>query len=44
MKKEAEAHADEDRKRKEEIDTVNQADTLVYTSEKIFKERSMSLS
>ncbi|MBN1155977.1 molecular chaperone DnaK [Candidatus Woesearchaeota archaeon] len=38
MKKEAEAHADEDKKRKEEIDTVNQADTLVYTSEKIFKD------
>jgi molecular chaperone DnaK len=38
MKKEAEAHADEDTKRKEEIEVINQADTLVYTTEKLFEE------
>ncbi len=38
MKKDAEAHADEDKKRKEEIETINKADTLVYTSEKTLKE------
>ncbi|RMF55420.1 molecular chaperone DnaK [Candidatus Woesearchaeota archaeon] len=38
MKKEAEEHAEEDRKRKEEVEVVNQADSLVYSSEKIFKE------
>lgn len=38
MKKEAEAHADADTKRKEEIETINQADTLVYTTEKTVKE------
>ncbi len=38
MKKEAEEHADEDKKRKEEIETINQADTLVYSSEKLFKD------
>ncbi|MGV8172523.1 MAG: molecular chaperone DnaK [Candidatus Woesearchaeota archaeon] len=36
MKKEAEAHAEEDKKRKEDIETVNEADTLVYTAEKLF--------
>ena len=38
MKKDAEAHADEDKKRKDEIDTVNQADALVHTSEQMFKD------
>jgi len=38
MKKDAEAHAEEDKKRKEEIDAVNQADALVYSSEKMFKD------
>jgi molecular chaperone DnaK len=38
MKKDAEAHADDDKKRKEEIDTVNQADALVHTSEQMFKD------
>jgi len=36
MKKEAEEHAEEDKKRKEEVETINQADTLVYTGEKLF--------
>ncbi len=35
MKKEAEAHADEDRKRKEGIEVRNNADNVVYTVEKM---------
>ena len=38
MKKEAEQHAEEDKKRKEEVDIINQADALVHTSEKMFKD------
>lgn len=38
MTKEAEAHAEEDRKKKEEIEIRNQADTLVYTAEKSLKD------
>jgi molecular chaperone DnaK len=38
MKKEAEANADEDQKRKEEIDKMNQADTLIFQTEKQLKE------
>ncbi|MCK4521523.1 MAG: molecular chaperone DnaK [Nanoarchaeota archaeon] len=38
MRKDAEAHAEEDKKRKEEIETINQADALVYSTEKLFKE------
>jgi molecular chaperone DnaK len=38
MKKDAEAHAEEDKKRKEEVEIINQADTLVFTSEKMFEE------
>jgi molecular chaperone DnaK len=34
MRKEAEAHASDDLKRREEADTRNAADTLVYTAEK----------
>ncbi len=36
--KEAEAHAEEDRKKKELIELRNQADTLAYTTEKTVKE------
>ncbi|MDT5174465.1 MAG: molecular chaperone DnaK, partial [Mycobacterium sp.] len=39
MIKEAEAHADEDRKRREEADVRNQAETLVYQTEKFVKEQ-----
>ena len=35
MKSQAEEHAEEDKTRKEEVETINQADTLVYTSEKM---------
>lgn len=38
MKKEAEVNAETDKKKKEEIETINQADSLIYSSEKVFKE------
>jgi len=38
MKKEAEAHADEDKKKKETIEVRNIADTLVYTTEKSLRD------
>ncbi len=38
MRKEAEAHADEDLKRKELIEARNHADNLIYTTEKTLKE------
>jgi len=38
MKKEAELHAEEDRKKKELIETRNVADTLIYTSEKALRD------
>src|SRR3989339_1070875 len=38
MKKEAETHADEDKKKQELIEVRNLADTMVYTSEKMMKE------
>ena len=38
MVKDAEQHAEEDKKRRQEIELRNQADTLVYNTEKILKE------
>ncbi|KKQ28228.1 MAG: Chaperone protein DnaK [Candidatus Magasanikbacteria bacterium GW2011_GWC2_37_14] len=38
MKKDAEAHADEDKKKRELIEVRNLADTMVYTSEKMMKD------
>ena len=38
MVKEAEEHADEDRQRKEAIEARNQADSLIYSTEKSLKE------
>lgn len=38
MKKEAEAHAEDDKKRKELIDLKNMSDALAYTAEKTLKE------
>ena len=38
MQKEAEAHADEDSKVKEKIEVKNQADSLIYTSEKALRD------
>ncbi|PLS76659.1 MAG: molecular chaperone DnaK [Actinobacteria bacterium] len=39
MVRDAEAHADEDRRRKEEVDIRNSADTLVYQTEKLIKDQ-----
>ncbi len=38
MQKEAEEHAEDDKKRREEIEIVNSADTLVYSTKNLFKE------
>ena len=38
MRKEADQNAADDKKRKEEVETINQADTLIYTAERLFKE------
>lgn len=38
MRKQAEEYAEADKKKKEEIEVVNQADTLVYTTEKQLEE------
>ncbi|MBI3485884.1 molecular chaperone DnaK [Candidatus Daviesbacteria bacterium] len=38
MTKEAEAHAEEDKKKKEEVEMRNQADSLVFTSERTLKD------
>lgn len=38
MKKEAEEHADEDKKKKEFVDARNMADSLIYTAEKTIKD------
>ncbi len=43
MVKDAEAHAEEDKKKKEEIETINQADSLVYQTEKTLKEHGDKL-
>ena len=44
MVRDAEAHADEDRRRREEAETRNQADTLVYQTEKLLKDQGDKLS
>jgi molecular chaperone DnaK len=44
MMKEAESHAEEDRKRKEEIETRNQADQAAYAAEKMLKDSGEKLS
>ena len=38
MKKEAEMHSEEDKKKKEEVEIKNQADSVVFTMEKMLKE------
>ena len=42
--KEAEAHAEEDKKRKEFVETKNQADNMVYSLEKLLKENGDKIS
>lgn len=44
MNKEAEAHAEEDRKKKESIEVHNQADNLIYTAEKTLKDAGDKVS
>ncbi|MEM4268440.1 MAG: molecular chaperone DnaK [Candidatus Woesearchaeota archaeon] len=38
MKKEAEQFAEEDKRKKEEVETINEADSTVYSTEKLLKE------
>ena len=44
MVKDAEAHAEEDQRRKEEAEVRNTADTLVYQTEKLLKEQGDKIS
>ena len=44
MRKDAESHADEDKARREEIETRNEADNAVYRSEKMLKDNADKLS
>ena len=43
MVKDAEAHAEEDRQRRDEAEARNNADTLVYQTEKLLKEQGEKL-
>jgi len=44
MEKEAEAHAEEDREKREVVDLKNQADQLIYSTEKTLKEHGDKVS
>ena len=44
MIKDAELHAEEDRKAKEKAEAINQADTLIYQTEKMLKEHGDKIS
>ena len=44
MVKDAEAHAEEDRKRRDEAETRNNADTLVYQTEKVLRDQGDNVS
>lgn len=44
MVKDAEAHAEDDRKAKEKAEAVNQADSLIYQTEKMLKEYADKIS
>src|SRR5437867_6746792 len=44
MRKDAEAHAEDDRKRREEIEARNEADNLLYRTEKLLKDNADKLS
>lgn len=44
MVRDAEAHAEEDRKRREEAEVRNNADTLVYQTENLLKEQGDKVS
>jgi molecular chaperone DnaK len=43
MRRDAESHADEDKKHREEVETRNEADAAVYRSEKMLKENGDKL-
>jgi len=44
MRKDAESHAEEDKSRKDEVETRNEADNAVYRSEKLLKDNGDKLS
>jgi molecular chaperone DnaK len=44
MRKDAESHAEEDRKQREEVEVRNEADNAVYRSEKMLKDNAEKLS
>jgi molecular chaperone DnaK len=44
MRKDGELHAEEDRRRKEELETRNEADSAVYRTEKLLKESADKIS
>src|SRR2546423_247373 len=44
MRKDAEAHAEDDKKQREEIETRNEADNAVYRSEKMLKDSTDKIS
>ncbi|HKS38611.1 MAG TPA: molecular chaperone DnaK, partial [Verrucomicrobiae bacterium] len=44
MRKDAELHADEDKQKREEMETRNEADNAVYRSEKMLKDNAEKLS
>jgi molecular chaperone DnaK len=44
MRKDAEAHADEDKTKREEVETRNEADGAVYRSEKMLKDNADKIS
>jgi molecular chaperone DnaK len=44
MRKDAEAHAEEDRKQREEVETRNEADSAVYRSEKMLRDNADKIS
>jgi len=44
MKKEAESHAEEDKRKREVVDLKNQADQLIYSTEKTLKEHGEKVS
>ncbi len=43
MRKDADSHSDEDRKRRDEVEAKNKADSLVYQTEKLLKENREKL-
>jgi len=44
MRKDAEAHAEDDKKQREEVETRNEADNAVYRSEKMLKDNADKIS